>query len=242
MNAPAGPLAAIAARGFVRIPGRDMAAMLGEAASPEALREFFASWSRLETDAFMADGGRYRRRRIANFRAQPGVPGHARGAHRPHFQAVVHNTLNGGVDRWFAPMEDAVASSAPLAALMEFGRDIADRLAGPQDWFVEVHQFRIEAAAGTPGFPTPEGVHHDGVDFVLIAMIARSNLAGGETVIEDDDGAPLARFLLEQPLDTALLDDPRVKHGVTPVQPADPTLPSCRDVLVVTWKRSSPPG
>ncbi len=242
MNAPAGPLAEIAARGFVRIPGRDMAAMLGDAAKPEELREFFASWSRLETDAFMADGGRYRRRRIANFRALPGVPGHVRGAHRPHFQAVVHNTLNGGVDRWFAPMEDAVAASAPLTALMEFGRDIADRLAGPQDWFVEGHQFRIEAAAGAPGFPTPEGVHHDGVDFVLIAMIARSNLVGGETVIEDDDGRPLARFLLEQPLDTALLDDPRVKHGVTPVQPADPALPSCRDVLVITWKRGGPPG
>jgi len=119
---------------------------------------------------------------------------------------------------------------------------MAEALHGPQPWFVEAHQFRIEAAAGAPGFPTPEGVHHDGVDCVLITMIARTNLDGGETVIEDDDGNRLAQFVLHDPLDTAVLDDPRVRHGVTPVAPADPAQPSCRDVLVLTWKRGGVPG
>ncbi len=155
---------------------------------------------------------------------------------------MVHNTLNGGVDRWFAPMEEEVAASAPMVALLGLGRAMAEALHGPHPWFVEAHQFRIEAAAGAPGFPTPEGVHHDGVDCVLIAMIARTNLSGGETVIEDDAGIRLAQFVLSDPLDTAILDDPRVRHGVTPVAPADPALPSCRDVLVLTWKRGGPPG
>jgi hypothetical protein len=242
MTLPAGPLADLAARGFARVPGARMAALMGAAGRPEALAPFVASWERLETDAFMRDGGRYRRRRIANFAAEPGVPGHRRGVHRPHFQAVVHNTLNGGVDRWFAPMEDAVAEGAPLRAMLDLGRAMADALHGPLPWFVEAHQFRIEAAAGAPGFPTPEGVHHDGVDVVLIAMIARSNLVGGETLVEDDAGASLARFVLRDALDTALLDDVRVRHGVTPVAPEDPALPSCRDVLVLTWKRGGPPG
>ncbi len=242
MTAPAGPLADLAARGFARVPGAQMAALMGKGGHSGALAPFFASWNRLETDAFMADGGRYRRRRIANFSAEPGVPGHLRGVHRPHFQAVVHNTLNGGVDRWFAPMEEEVAASAPMVALLGLGRAMAEALHGPHPWFVEAHQFRIEAAAGAPGFPTPEGVHHDGVDCVLIAMIARTNLAGGETVIEDDAGNRLAQFVLSDPLDTAILDDPRVRHGVTPVAPADPALPSCRDVLVLTWKRGAPPG
>jgi hypothetical protein len=206
--------------------------------TPEALDGFAASWERLEVDRFMADGGRYRRRRHANFAARAGVPGHLRGPHRPHFQAVVHNSLNGGVERWFGPMEDAVAASAPMQALLEFGRAVADARQPGADWYVEVHQFRIEAAAGAPGFPTPEGVHHDGVDYVLIGMIARTNLQGGETLITDDDGKELARFTLLDRLDTAFVDDVRVKHGVTPVQPADAALPSCRDVLVITWKRS----
>jgi hypothetical protein len=237
MTAPAGPLAELAARGFARVPGAVMAGLLGEAARAEVLAPFFASWNRLETDAFMRDGGRYRRRRIANFSAEPGVPGHVRGAHRPHFQSVVHNRLNGGVDRWFAPMEEAIGASAPLHALLDLGRAMAEALHGAHPWFVEAHQFRIEAAAGAPGYPTPEGVHHDGVDFILITMVARTNLTGGETVIEDEAGRRLAQFVLSDPLDTAMVDDPRVKHGVTPVAPADPALPSCRDVLVLTWKR-----
>jgi hypothetical protein len=79
-------------------------------------------------------------------------------------------------------------------------------------------------------------VHHDGVDLVLIAMIARTNLAGGETLITDEAGAELARFTLLDRLDTAVVDDARVMHGVTPVRPAEEALPSCRDVLVLTWK------
>lgn len=237
MTAPAGPLAELAARGFARVPGALMASLMGRAGEAAALAPFAQSWDRLETDAFMADGGRYRRRRIANFAAEPGEPGHRRAPHRPHFQAVVHNTLNGGVDRWFAPIEDAVGAGAPLHAMLDLGRAMAEALHGPLPWFVEAHQFRIEAAAGAPGFPTPEGVHHDGVDFVLISMIARTNLSGGETVIEDDAGTRLAQFVLRDPLDTALLDDPRVRHGVTPVAPVEAGLPSCRDVLVVTWKR-----
>lgn len=242
MNAPAGPLATLAARGFVRIPGGEMRALMGAAGSDAELRPFFDSWSRLEVDAFMADGGRYRRRRIANFAAAPGVAGHVRGEHRPHYQAVVHNKLNGGVDRWFAPMEDAVADSVPMRSLLDLGRGWAEAQVGPQTWFVEVHQFRIEAQANVPGYPTPEGVHHDGVDFVLIGMVARTNLVDGETIIEDDYGNRLGQFVLEQPLDTAFVEDDRVKHGVTPIRPADPARPSCRDVLVITWKRGGPPG
>ena len=42
-------------------------------------------------------------------------------------------------------------------------------------------------------------------------------------------------FTLTDPFDTALVDDRRVAHGVTPVTPIDPALPAYRDVLVVTF-------
>jgi len=38
----------------------------------------------------------------------------------------------------------------------------------------------------------------------------------------------------------AVVDDVRVLHGVTPIQPSDVTQPSCRDVLVLTWKNRTP--
>ena len=234
--------AEIAQHGFAMLPGARLAGLMGAAGSAEQVDIFAASWERLEVDSFMADGGRYRRRRIANFTARAGVAGHVRGAHRPHFQAVVHNTLNGGVDRWFAPVEDAIGASAPVQALLGLGREVADSVRPGRDWFVEMHQFRIEAGAGAPGYPTPEGVHHDGVDVVLIAMLARTNLVGGETLITDDADRELARFTLLDRLDAALVDDTRVKHGVTPIGPVDMSQPSCRDVLVLTWRAGLPPG
>ena len=42
---------------------------------------------------------------------------------------------------------------------------------------------------------------------------------------------------LTDPLDSAVTDDNRVFHGVTPVTPLDPTSPGHRDVLVVTFRR-----
>ncbi|WP_027284777.1 2OG-Fe dioxygenase family protein [Rubritepida flocculans] len=224
----------VRAEGFARLPPAEAAAALG--LCPAALADFAASWARLEPDNFMADGGRYRRRRHANFLALPGEAGHRRGLHRPHFQATVHNRLNGGVDRWFAPVEEAVARHPACEGLLGLGRAVADSLHPGTPWFVEMHQFRIEARPGAPGLPTPEGVHHDGVAVVLIAMIARTNLRGGETLVTDPAGQELARFTLDGMLDLAVLDDRRVMHGVTPVEPADPALPSCRDVLVLTWQ------
>ncbi|MBY0338615.1 MAG: 2OG-Fe dioxygenase family protein [Acetobacteraceae bacterium] len=227
----------VAAAGYVRLrPEQSRAAL---AAVPDsALAAFAGSWDRLETDAFMADGGRYRRRRIANFLTCPGLAGHVRGLHRPHFQAVVHNSLNGGVDRWFAPCEDDTIANPACQALLELGRPVAEALEPGVPLFAEMHQFRIEAQAGSPGYPTPEGVHQDGVTCVLIAMLRRENLTGGETVVTDLDRRELARFTLDGLLDLVLLDDRRVAHGVSPIAPTDPERPSMRDVLVLTWKRA----
>ncbi|MEZ6019422.1 MAG: 2OG-Fe dioxygenase family protein [Planctomycetota bacterium] len=53
---------------------------------------------------------------------------------------------------------------------------------------------------------------------------------------------PLGSFTLAQPLDTALVDDRHVFHGVTPIEPKDPHQPAWRDVLVITWKADGAPG
>jgi hypothetical protein len=104
-------------------------------------------------------------------------------------------------------------------------------------WHVEVHQFRIEARQGEAGRPTPEGMHRDGVDYVLVLLINRSNIASGMTSVHDLSGKTLGHFTLTHPFDAALVDDTRVMHGVTPVEPVDPAAPAFRDVLVVTFRR-----
>jgi hypothetical protein len=107
----------------------------------------------------------------------------------------------------------------------------------PVRWHVEVHQFRIEARSGVKGLPTPEGLHRDGVDYVLVLLINRRNIGSGTTTIHALDGRTLGAFTLTAPCDAALVDDARVFHGVTPVEPVDPRLPAFRDVLVVTFRR-----
>jgi hypothetical protein len=197
---------------------------------------FAASWNDLGLDTYMADGGRYRRRRHAAFAAT--ADGIIRKPHQPHYQSRDYNMLNGGMARWFDPVTDAVGGSAALRAIL----DTCHRLFGslsptPDPWHVEVHQFRIEALAGLQGRPTPEGMHRDGVDWVLVLMVRRANIASGETTIHDLERRPLGSFTLALPMDAAWVDDSRVFHGVTPVEPRNPAEPAFRDVLVVTFRR-----
>jgi hypothetical protein len=75
------------------------------------------------------------------------------------------------------------------------------------------------------------------VDYVLVLLIDRQNVASGVTSIHGLNGAKLGSFTLAAPLDAALVDDNRVMHGVTPVEPAGPAGQGFRDVLVVTFRR-----
>ncbi|MGH8106424.1 MAG: 2OG-Fe dioxygenase family protein, partial [Arenimonas sp.] len=106
-----------------------------------------------------------------------------------------------------------------------------------QRWKVEVHQFRIEASVDAPGLPTPEGMHRDGVDYVLVLLVKRSNIASGTTMIGSLDGSLSSSFTLIEPFDAALVDDARACHGVTPVEPLLLSMPAYRDVLVVTFRK-----
>jgi hypothetical protein len=183
----------------------------------------------------MADGGRYRKRRHAVFAVGPG--GTARLPHQPHYQSRDYNSLNGGVARWFEPVLPAVADGPTMRTILASCRDLFDRLSGTGQWLVELHQFRIEARAGSAGRPTPEGMHRDGVDHVLVLLVGRTNIREGVTTTHDLSGRELGSFTLTEPCDAALVDDHRVMHGVTPVEPIDPAKPAWRDVLVVTFKR-----
>jgi hypothetical protein len=200
---------------------------------------FANSWNTLELDQYMADGGRYRRRRHAVFAAAAGVE-IQRQKHQPHYQSREYNPLHGDVERWFEPIAPAIAEGPSMQTVLRFCRTLFDRLSGmPRSWRIEVHQFRIEARSGEAGRPTPEGLHRDGVDYVLVLLVNRCNISSGVTSIHSLHGERLGAFTLTHPLDAALVHDTRVAHGVTPVEAIDPSLPAHRDVLVVTFAGAS---
>ena len=218
--------AAIADAGFAFVHGGEMRAVFGPMADWPA---FAASWDDLGLDTYMADGGRYRKRRHAAFAARAGEPIH-RKLHQPHYQSRDYNPLNGGIARWFDPVLPEIGAGSSMTTIL------ARCLAPTRDWHIEVHQFRIEARSGESGQPTPEGMHCDGVDYVLVLLVGRRNIQSGVTSIRATDGRDLGSFTLNEPCDAAWVDDHRVMHGVTPVEPIDPAQPGFRDVLVVTFR------
>lgn len=227
--------AALASSGFVLLGGPAMGDLLGVDATGRDWQAFADSWNDLPLDEYMADGGRYRRRRHAVYLAEAGRL--TRQPDQPHYQSLTHNSLNGGIPRWFAPVRDDIGDAALLNSAIGLLVRTADRLRGATGrWRVEVHQFRIEARAGEVGRPTPEGMHRDGVDFVLVMLVGRGNAGKGVTTIVDVAGTPLASVRLSEPFDTMILDDARVRHGVTPIEPLTPAQPAVRDALVVTVK------
>jgi len=200
---------------------------------------FAASWNDLGPDTYLAARGRQRRRRHAVYAAD--ASGEIRREpHQPHYQSLTYNTLQGDIQRWFDPVQQAIAEGPSLRRILAFSRELFGTLApATRHWHIEVHQFRIEARAGEAGEPTPEGVHRDGVDYVLVLLIDRANIESGTTTIHAHDGTLLGSFTLTHALDAALVDDARVYHGVTAVTPLDPKHPAHRDVLVVTFKAST---
>jgi hypothetical protein len=104
-------------------------------------------------------------------------------------------------------------------------------------WFVEAHQFRIDTTDGI-GRPTPEGAHRDGVDFVAVMLIDRHDIKGGETRVFEVNGPAGQRFTMTEPWTLLFLDDERVIHESTPIQPLNvkDSNASYRDTLVLTFR------
>lgn len=213
----------------------DPAATLSYLGQPlAALQALPPFWNALPPDPHLKDGGRYRRRRHSCWRLAGGEA--LLQPHRAHWQSLDYNALHGGIERWFEPIDPAMSALPAWSALLCRLAQSADRLRGAQPWYAEAHPFRIDTTDGI-GRPTPEGAHRDGVDLVAVMLLGRHGIKGGETRVFDIDGPRGQRFTLTEPWSLLLLDDERVIHEATPIQPLDPAHGGHRDTLVVTLRR-----
>lgn len=202
--------------------------------SAASLAALAADWDELPPDRYLKDGGHYRYRRHASAIQYVDGGELERVPHRPHWQPTTYNALHGGIRRWFAPIVDATWQHPALRTLVTVFGGIFARVEPTARWYVETHQFRIDASREM-GKPTPEGAHRDGVDFVAIVLLARHEIAGGETAVYDVGGRKLAQTTLAEPFTALLLDDRRVVHETTPIVGTAPR--AYRDTLVVTYRR-----
>lgn len=215
----------------------------------QSLAALNRAWDDLPPDLYLKDGGRYRRRRHGSW------VWHTDGAvltqvpHRPHWQPTDYNALHGGMLRHFDPIPPNVAQSPAFKGLLgglsalfaEMARTQAPQPGEPVfdgRWFIEAHTFRIDTEGGV-GRPTPEGAHRDGMAYVAVILVDRQNIVGGETRVFEADGPNGVRFTLTEPWSALLLDDARVIHESTPIQPQQPQQPGSlghRDTLVITFR------
>ena len=251
---------ALAQRGYAVIDMTQLRTLLGvmPGVAERALASWSAYWNRLALDQYLRDGGRYRLRRHGSFVIEGDDVTAA--PHRAHWQPVAYNALHGGIERWFQPLETSLVAEPLWQRLLSMLAERADALRGPvsaakprsasapqggvpalgrpggrRTWFAEAHQFRIDTAGGI-GRPTPEGAHRDGVDLVAVMLMSRTGVKGGETRVFDADGPAGQRFTMSEQGQMLLLDDARVIHETTPIQPTEANRVGHRDTLVITLR------
>lgn len=199
----------------------------------QTLSTLLKSWNNLPVDNFLSDGGHYRFRRysVFNWLNQSGL---TLLPHEPHYQSTYRNNMNGGIYREFEPFEHETIQNPLLAEIIQF---VTQQISfnNEEEWRVQAHQFRIVADANESGQPTPEGIHRDGADFILIMLLERNNIRGGVNHIYDNKKRLVFGGILEKIGDAALIDDRKVWHGVSEVYPIDNDKPAYRDVLVLTF-------
>lgn len=225
------PVATLAAQGFVRLQPAGLLALAKTDAA--AFAAFARRWEDLPPDPHLRDGGRYRFRRHASLRLSADGSGIAERVERPHWQPLDYNALHGGFERAFAPVADATLADPVLLRLLFALGHLAFQAAGRVLPFVEIHQFRIDTESGI-GRPTPEGAHRDGVDCVAVVLIERHAVRGGESRVFEAEGPSGVRFTMTEAATALLLDDARVIHETTPLQPDGAN--GHRDTLVITWR------
>jgi hypothetical protein len=238
-------LPALLSEGFAQLSPSEVAAWVNCAISD--LTALSGYWHAMPLDQHLKDTGNYRRRRHSCFVLEGGVL--QQTTHRAHWQSLSYNALHGGMERWFEPMDATMLAHPSWQKLvMAFGQTAkalqlsqqAGSVATQNRGCIEAHQFRIDTASGI-GRPTPEGAHRDGVDLVAVLMVNRHGIKGGETRVFDTQSTTGVRFTLSEPWSLVLLDDARVVHDTTPIQPLSEALAAhgYRDTLVLTYKAGS---
>ncbi|MBA2673726.1 2OG-Fe dioxygenase family protein [Ramlibacter sp.] len=198
---------------------------------------FQAIFEDLPPDAYMNDGGSYRLRRFGRFvythegdrlEVQP---------HAPYSQPKYFNPLNGGVDRHFAPLTDAIVNNQVLQRVLKLLGAAYSALEDQPRWRINTYFNRIVAKSAEDGKPVPEGKHRDGVKFSCLFMANHINFTGGDTTLFDlltHDAAFEGR--LSAGGDILVFRDDTVLHDTTAIQPADLAKPGYRDVLVIEFR------
>ena len=199
---------------------------------PPISPEILASYDQVPIDPYMAHQTRYKRFSQYRLTLDPDdgwqfsmLP------HRAYSAFKKFNPVAGGILREYLPIE---VDFQPIIKTVVDGPLPLDESV---DWQINVHQNRSVTTLDNVAPLTPEGIHQDGHEYVMISILRRENVRGGETRLwrSPDAAEPIWRGTM-QPGQAVLLDDRAVWHDVTEIVP-DVGEVGRRDILIVSFSR-----
>jgi len=199
--------------------------------------DLWHEWDYLELDNYLKNNGRFRYRRFANYYFNPSKDELLDFPATTYYQSKDLNSYAGGIHRKIAHLKSSTLSNPFLLELIKFNfqKLPISHEKMKQSWFVDVHQFRIISTPSEVGEPTPEGIHRDENDYIAMHLVKRKNTKGGINTIYDNDKNFLESSLLLNPMDSVIICDNDVMHGVSSITPVDPTQPAIRDILLIGY-------
>ena len=138
--------------------------------------------------------------------------------------------------RRFAPMPQEVRQDRDIKTLICMACQLVSQTSGlvSQKFKVTAHQMLTYADADRGGEPAPEGIHQDGSDFIISALVVeRQNVTGGVSKVFYTENRDLALEVELQQGDGILQSDVDLGlwHGVTAVYLDDPEREGYRSII-----------
>lgn len=202
-------------------------------ASNNDVKQFKNEWNELGEDNYLQSDYMFRYRRYGQIGFIPSEKKFWKREDTTYFQSSDINSYAGGLDRQFAPLTDRIVNSEVFRNLIatSFDTFAVEEDFLDQEWFVDIHLFRLITEDIKETSPTPEGIHRDGFPFGALHLLDRQNIEGGVSRVHTLDEELLGIRTLEAPLDSFYCFDDRVKHFTTALV-ANGMDKGHRDVLV----------
>jgi hypothetical protein len=204
-------------------------------ARADEIEEFKAYWNNLRQDRYINHDIASRKRRIGKFEYNEGKLKLIKGDNS-FFQRKSINQLNGGNVRYFEAVEKSFCSHILLEEIIKYVLKIIP-VSNYDLININTHLFRIECSNREKiSFPTPEGIHQDGHDFISQHLISRNNVFGGISgIYQLANDQPIMHKQLCESFDTIILDDRVLRHDVSPIFPKLDKQLGYRDMLIIDY-------
>jgi len=146
-------------------------------------------------------------------------------------QSLKINHVAGEIKRFYEPLEEPAKDYVKNTLI-----PLAQSILPAKQFSTGAHQIRVCTHDNLVGKPSPEGIHQDGFEYVIVACINLQNIAGGNSIfVDSNDRNNIIHEQIMKPYDVILFDDTIYAHYVSPIVPKIPGN-GYRDVIIVTFK------